>query len=137
MHACKTVINHKVYVETCTRRTDICIENSVVVQLGGLSPTHPIIRSPCAMKCLLCTITMCNEMKCLLCRFKRQHMLLCGILYSSNKPLMNMYLRPIVDDLLRLFREGKQIHVVVCRHSMYTVHVCFVISCLLAPRNCC
>ena len=36
-------------------------------------------------------------------------MLPCGIFYSSNKPLMNMYLRPIVDDLLLLFREGKQI----------------------------
>ena len=32
-------------------------------------------------------------------------MLLCGSFYSSNKPLMNIYLRPIVDDLLLLLEK--------------------------------
>ena len=34
-------------------------------------------------------------------------MLLFGMFYSAKKPLMNMFLRPIVDDLLVLSREGK------------------------------
>ena len=33
-------------------------------------------------------------------------MLLLGIFYSANKPLLNMYLRPVMEDLLFLFREG-------------------------------
>ena len=33
-------------------------------------------------------------------------MLLLGIFYSSLKPLMNMYLQPIVDDINKLYTEG-------------------------------
>ena len=31
---------------------------------------------------------------------------LLGIFYSVDKPVMGMYLRPIVDELLHLLREG-------------------------------
>ena len=39
------------------------------------------------------------------CRFKRQHMLLLGTFYSSSKPLINMFLRPVMDDLVT--RDGE------------------------------
>ena len=34
-------------------------------------------------------------------------MLLLGISYSCHKPVMNMFLRPIIDDLNKISREGK------------------------------
>lgn len=37
-------------------------------------------------------------------------MLLLGMFYSVDKPVMNMYLRPIIDDILQLFREGMKSH---------------------------
>jgi len=33
-------------------------------------------------------------------------MFLLGIFYNRDKPLMNMYLRPIVDDINELYRQG-------------------------------
>ena len=36
-------------------------------------------------------------------------MLLLGIFYSSDKPLMNMFLRPIVDDINHIYREGEKL----------------------------
>ena len=61
----------------------------------------------------------------ILYRFLRQHMLLLGVFYSSDKPTVNMYLRPRIDELNRLFTEGgpKPAHagfklwfVCLCRH---------------------
>ena len=34
-------------------------------------------------------------------------MLLLGTFYSSSKPLINMFLRPVMDDLVALFRDGE------------------------------
>lgn len=65
-------------------------------------------------------------------------MLLCGIFYGSNKPLMNMFLRPIVEDLLLLFREGKlhSVHNIVHLYIVVYNQLFSPLS-LLAPRDCC
>ena len=34
-------------------------------------------------------------------------MLLLGIFYSKDKPNMNVFLRPIIDELNQLYNEGK------------------------------
>lgn len=44
-------------------------------------------------------------------------MLLLGIFYSSHKPTMNMFLRPVIDDINQLYTEGKH----VC---VYALQVC-------------
>lgn len=48
-------------------------------------------------------------------------MLLLGMFYSSDKPVMNMYLRPIVDDLIFLFHKGTNRH--LCRHVQVYVAI--------------
>lgn len=45
-------------------------------------------------------------------------MLLLGVFYSVDKPIMNMYLRPIIDDLLYLLKEGMYI-VLYCKAQLY------------------
>ena len=43
----------------------------------------------------------------LLSRFLKQHMLLLGIFYSKEKPPMNVYLRPIIDDINKVYKQGE------------------------------
>ena len=43
----------------------------------------------------------------LLSRFLKQHMLLLGIFYPKEKPLMNVYLRPIIDDINKVYKQGE------------------------------
>ena len=51
------------------------------------------------------------------CRFRREYTLLLGIFYSANRPLMNKYLRPILDDLI-IEMVSVQMHVFT-QHSHY------------------
>ena len=37
-------------------------------------------------------------------RFLRQHMLLLAIFYSKEKPVINMFLRPVIDDINMVYR---------------------------------
>ena len=37
-------------------------------------------------------------------------MLLLGLYYSKDKPMMNMYLRPIISDIQHLFKEGEFVY---------------------------
>ena len=37
-------------------------------------------------------------------------MLLLGIFYSREKPLLNTFLRPIMDDINNVYRQGKYLH---------------------------
>ncbi len=39
-------------------------------------------------------------------RFLHQHMILLGIFYSQDKPVMNMFLRPVIDDISAVFTQG-------------------------------
>jgi len=34
-------------------------------------------------------------------------MLLLGIFYSKEKPPMNVYLRPIIDDINKVYKQGE------------------------------
>lgn len=39
-------------------------------------------------------------------RFLRQYMLLLAIFYSKEKPVINMFLLPVIDNINVLYREG-------------------------------
>ena len=54
-------------------------------------------------------------------------MLLLGVFYSVDKPTMNMYLRPIVDDLLHLLKEGS------ADNSMFVVCIVLLYVFLQVP----
>ena len=66
-------------------------------------------------------------------------MLLLGIFYSSSKPLMNMYLRPVMDDIIALFRDPYAF-ASLCMLMQATAVGCeFVrtVSIFNRVRNCC
>jgi histidinol phosphatase-like enzyme len=46
----------------------------------------------------------------ILCRFSVKNVLLCGIWYCYDKPNMHTYLKPIIDTLNRLHKDGMFIH---------------------------
>jgi hypothetical protein len=50
-------------------------------------------------------------------RFLRQHMLLLAIFYSKEKPVINMFLRPVIDDINMVYREGVVVHTPVGTHT--------------------
>ena len=42
----------------------------------------------------------------ILYRFAKSNMILAGVWYSTEKPLMNVYLRPLIDSLNELSNTG-------------------------------
>ena len=42
----------------------------------------------------------------LICRFSKRNMILAGLWYSRDKPTMTTFLRPLIDELNCLYKDG-------------------------------
>lgn len=56
----------------------------------------------------VCTRTVCDGCITSLClySFRQQHMILLGIYYSDKKPPMNVFMRPIMEDINEVYQQG-------------------------------
>ena len=71
---------------------------------------HIIIQYMC-----LCSIMMYVYM----CRFVRDNVLLAGLWFSKDKPPMNLFLSPVIQEINNLYREG-----MLFSTRDYQLHVC-------------
>ena len=74
----------------------------------AINELPPSARYTCILISLLLIITVGPNN--ILCRFSVKNVLLCGIWYCYDKPNMHTYLKPIVDTLNRLHKDGMSIH---------------------------
>ena len=47
-----------------------------------------------------------NTLKLYTSRYSKKDMLLAALWYSHSKPLMNSFLRPVIEDLNKLYYKG-------------------------------
>lgn len=60
-------------------------------------------------------------------RLRRQNMILCGLWYGSKKPVMELFLKPFVQELIRLHNDG-----IICKLPLHRDPVTVKIHVLLA-----
>ena len=55
-------------------------------------------------------------------RFSRRNMLLAGLWYSKEKPTMNTFLLPLIEELNQLYEEGE------CKNYTHVYYIVFNLS---------
>ena len=80
-----------------------------------------------------------GSMLLLLCRFMKTYVLLAGLWFAKEKPPMNLFLSPLIEEVNRLFKEGMSVLVSVYHCVLSTMYVAqvYVEVCNLITINQC
>ena len=93
------VVNGRIYCRL--REEHIISEHDITIQWNtdGVNVFNSSIRS------IWPILVMVNELPY---RLRKNNMLLCGLWFGEKKPAMNLFLRPFIDELIRLHEYGFQ-----------------------------
>ena len=91
------IVNGRVYRRL--REQNIILENDITIQWNtdGVNIFNSSIQS------IWPILVMVNELPY---RLRKNNMLLCGLWFGEKKPPMNLFLRPFIDELIRLHQHG-------------------------------